>query len=72
MEEEEEKQQMAMAQKDKEELERQQQVEAEKEKVMYLTSKRLCTMDADCPGFTLGNQPDLYVKNVASRMSIIQ
>ena len=59
MEEEEEKQRIVIAQKEKEEFEHQQQVEAEKEKVMYLTSKRLCTMDSNCPGFTLGNQPSI-------------
>ena len=59
MEEEEEKQRIAIAQKEKEEFEHQQQVEAEKEKVMYLTSKRLCTMDSNCPGFTLSNQPSI-------------
>ena len=43
-----------------EELKRLQEVEAEKKKIRYLTSKRLCTMDPKCPGFTYETtQPSL-------------
>lgn len=35
-----------------EEENRQREADAEKEKIRYLTSKRLCTMDSTCPGFT--------------------
>jgi len=35
-----------------EEETRQREAEAEKKKIRYLTSKRLCTMDSSCPGFT--------------------
>mmetsp|Transcript_10441 Transcript_10441/g.15824 ORF Transcript_10441/g.15824 Transcript_10441/m.15824 type:complete len:99 (+) Transcript_10441:2103-2399(+) len=35
-----------------EEEKRQREADAEKKKIRYLTSKRLCTMDSTCPGFT--------------------
>eukprot|EP00984_Skeletonema_dohrnii_P016642 scaffold7443_cov82-Skeletonema_dohrnii-CCMP3373.AAC.4 len=35
-----------------EEQTRQRAADAEKKKIRYLTSKRLCTMDSSCPGFT--------------------
>lgn len=36
----------------KEELKQQREAEAEKEKIRFLTSRRLCSMDPNCPGFT--------------------
>ena len=57
---EEEKRQKAILRAKEEELKRLQEIEAEKEKIQYLTSKRLCTMDPKCPGFTYEtNQPSI-------------
>ena len=42
------------------ELKRLEEIETEKKKIEYLTSKRLCTMDPNCPGFTYEpNQPSI-------------
>jgi hypothetical protein len=43
-----------------EELMRLREEEMERKKIRYLTSKRLCTMDPRCPGFTYeSNQPSV-------------
>ncbi|KAL7546829.1 hypothetical protein ACHAWF_010163 [Thalassiosira exigua] len=43
-----------------EELRQLREIEAEREKVRYLTSRRLCTMDPECPGFAYEtNQPSI-------------
>ncbi|KAL7526361.1 hypothetical protein ACHAXR_001450, partial [Thalassiosira sp. AJA248-18] len=42
------------------ELKRLEEIETEKKKIQFLTSKRLCTMDPKCPGFTYEtNQPSM-------------
>lgn len=42
------------------ELRRLREEEMEKKKIRYLTSKRLCTMSTDCPGFTYeSSQPSI-------------
>jgi hypothetical protein len=42
------------------ELRRLRQEEIERKKIKYLTSKRLCTMDPKCPGFTYeSSQPSI-------------
>ena len=51
-EEEKEKKRETKAQEEEEKLKHREQIEAEKKKIQYLTSKRLCTMDPKCPGFT--------------------
>lgn len=57
---EEEKRRNVERQAREEELKRLQDIEAEKNKIRYLTSKRLCTMDPKCPGFTYEpNQPSI-------------
>lgn len=49
----EEKEEQARIQREQEEEEkRQREIQEEKEKIYYLTSKRLCTLDESCPGFT--------------------
>lgn len=51
--EQEEKEEEARVLREREEEEnRQREADAEKKKIRYLTSKRLCTMDSTCPGFT--------------------
>jgi len=49
---EEEKRQESLRQAKEEETKRQREAMAEKEKIQYLTSRRLCTLDPKCPGFT--------------------
>ncbi|KAL9185640.1 hypothetical protein ACHAXT_003417 [Thalassiosira profunda] len=50
----------AQAQAEADERKRIEEVEAEKRKIEYLTSRRLCTMDRKCPGFTYEtNQPSI-------------
>lgn len=51
-EQEEKEEEARLLQVQEEEAARQREAEAEKEKIRYLTSKRLCTMDSTCPGFT--------------------
>jgi len=57
---EEEKRKQKLIQAREAELKWLQEIEAEKKKIQYLTSKRLCTMDPKCPGFTYeANQPSI-------------
>ena len=57
---EEEKIQESLRRSREEELKRRQEAEAEKEKIRFLTSRRLCTMDPNCPGFTYeATQPSM-------------
>ena len=50
----------ASARAREEEMKRIAEIEAENQKIKYLTSKRLCTMDPKCPGFTYEtNQPSI-------------
>ena len=59
-EEEEKDRQGALAQTKKNELKRLGQEEAEMKKIEFLTSRRLCTYDDKCPGFTYDtNQPSI-------------
>ena len=59
-EEEEEKKRQTMAQEEEEELKHRELIESERNKIQYLTSKRLCSMDPKCPGFTYETtQPSL-------------
>ena len=51
-EQEEKEEEARLLQAQQEEATRQREAEEEKEKIRYLTSKRLCTMDSTCPGFT--------------------
>lgn len=51
-EQEEKKEQARLLQVQEDEAARQREAEAEKIKILYLTSKRLCTVDPTCPGFT--------------------
>ena len=51
-EEEERKQQDSIRKAREMELKRLEEIEAENEKIKFLTSRRLCTMDPSCPGFT--------------------
>ncbi|KAL7448844.1 hypothetical protein ACHAWC_000971, partial [Mediolabrus comicus] len=57
----EEKEEQARIQREQEEEEkRQREIQEEKEKIYYLTSKRLCTLDESCPGFTYdSNKPSI-------------
>ena len=59
-EEEEKERQEALAQTEKNELKRLGQEEAEMKKIEFLTSRRLCSLDDKCPGFTYDtNQPSI-------------
>ena len=59
-EEEKKERQMVSSQMEKDELKRQGQEEAEMKKIEFLTSRRLCTMDSNCTGFTYDtNQPSI-------------
>lgn len=52
--------QKALQQAKEDELRRLQEEELERKKIQYLTSKRLCTMDPKCPGFTYeSSQPSI-------------
>jgi hypothetical protein len=56
----EQKRQEAIRLAKEEELMRLREEEIERKKIRYLTSKRLCTMDPRCPGFTYeSNQPSV-------------
>jgi len=51
---------MVSSQMEKDELKRLGQEETEMKKIEFLTSRRLCTMDGDCSGFTYdSNQPSI-------------
>lgn len=59
-EEEEKERQVALEQTEKDELKRLGKEEAETKKIEFLTSRRLCTFDSSCPGFTYDtNQPSI-------------
>jgi hypothetical protein len=56
----EQKRQEAIRLAKEEELMRLREEEIERRKIRYLTSKRLCTMNPRCPGFTYeSNQPSV-------------
>ena len=45
---------------EEDDIKRCEEIEAERTKIKYLTSKRLCSMDSTCPGFTYdGNLPSI-------------
>lgn len=51
---------MVLEQTEKNELKRLGQEDAEMKKIEFLTSRRLCTHDDNCPGFTYDtNQPSI-------------
>ena len=59
-EEEDRERQMVSAQLEKDKLTRLGEEDAEMKKIEFLTSRRLCTMDDNCPGFTYDtNQPSI-------------
>lgn len=51
-EQEEKEEQEILLKAQEQEATKQWKIEAEKKKIRYLTSKRLCTMEPNCPGFT--------------------